>query len=148
MVKQALALSRISLLLVAVYWPLLFLATHTPVSASPVSLNSLDKIVHFGAFFVLAVLVAFFLFVKGRRTRNWMIGIFAGLCVYAAVDELLQIPVGRYCDPADWVADVLGIAAGLTCFLLVANRATSKRRDDMATNGAVAGSECSEGAEV
>jgi VanZ family protein len=33
--------------------------------------------------------------------------------VYGALDELLQIPVGRHCDLWDWVADMGGVAAVL-----------------------------------
>jgi len=35
------------------------------------------------------------------------------LATYGAVDELLQIPVGRTCDIADWVFDLLGGSLGV-----------------------------------
>ncbi len=128
MVKQALALSRISLLLVTVYWLALFTATHTPLSVPPVGGCFTDKILHFTAYLLLAVLLGVFCFVTGRRTRGWMLAIFLGICVYGIVDELLQIPVGRSCEVADWIADVLGAATGLLCLWLVTTLAVLGQR--------------------
>jgi VanZ family protein len=38
--------------------------------------------------------------------------------VYGALDEMTQTPVNRVCDINDWLANVLGIVAGLLAFRL------------------------------
>jgi VanZ family protein len=80
-------------------------------SSIPVDLAAgLDKVAHFGAYAVLGVLLA-----HGQRESaiapSWALAL--GLA-YAATDEWHQSFVpGRSADPADWVADALGVAAGL-----------------------------------
>lgn len=75
--------------------------------------GGLDKVVHFGAYAVLGVLLAYGA-VQSRLTMRWPVLI--GLA-YAASDEIHQAFVpGRSPDVADWTADALGVAAG--CFVL------------------------------
>jgi VanZ family protein len=47
------------------------------------------------------------------------IGVVVGLAVYGALDELTQIPVGRYADVYDWLADCAGALAGVAAFAAV-----------------------------
>lgn len=75
--------------------------------------NGLDKAAHFGAFAILGALLAHGALASRLR---YLWPVLVGL-LYAASDELHQqfVP-GRAPDPADWVADALGVAAG--CFIL------------------------------
>ena len=99
----------------AVYWSALFVLTHLPVPPSLPDVEDADKIAHFGAYAILACLLALSrpLTHRAAGAAVWMVGI---LALYAAVDELLQTPVGRECEFWDWVADVAGVVAGLALF--------------------------------
>lgn len=94
------------------YLLLMFAATHYP-KPEQISPQVSDKLLHFCAYAGLAVLVVAALHV--RRRLGWRaLGLTAlGCAVYGALDELLQIPVGRHCDLWDWVADMGGVAAVL-----------------------------------
>ena len=94
--------------LLALYWIALFMGTHSPVPPSEVALpEGSDKLIHFVAYFGLACLLGLF-----RGTQKWASS-FAIIAVFAMIDELLQIPVGRSCDVADGLADWLGAAIGI-----------------------------------
>jgi len=113
---------RGALLLIA-YWLLLFIATHTPKSRLPVSLDIWDKAGHFGAYLLLAILV---FAVVARRGWSWSArcwSVVGGLVVYGAIDEWLQgfIP-GRQPDLLDFSANVLGIATGIAVYSVVVAR--------------------------
>jgi VanZ family protein len=103
------------------YLAALFVSTHIPMPEG--SLSSSDKWCHFGgyALLTLCVLAGWELSIGVLEARHyfavWLVGV-----LYAAFDEVTQIPVGRQCDPNDWMADVLGIVAGLLAFR-VARRA-------------------------
>lgn len=67
-----------------------------------------DLLVHFGVFFVLALLLLWGL---GPR-RLWLVVLLA--IAYAAFDELRQLHLpGRHADWLDFSADVLAVAAGV-----------------------------------
>lgn len=91
-----------------------------------------DKLLHFGAFGLLAVLVT--LWVLTTRKLNWKtaIGIIIGIAIYAAIDECLQmIPfINRTCDLFDWFADMGGCLVGLTLVggAIAIHSALSRRR--------------------
>lgn len=90
------------------YWVFLFCVTHFPklqLDAPPGS----DKVVHIGAYAVLAFLVWQFSATFGPLSRSFAPRAAAGLLVYAAFDELTQPLVGRGADLWDWLADGLGI---------------------------------------
>lgn len=71
---------------------------------------------HGAAFAGLALLLTWTTY--GRfRTFGHHLGFVLGIIgLYGALDELLQIPVGRSCEFGDWVADVLGASLGFTLF--------------------------------
>lgn len=106
----------IVLFALATYWLALAIGTHIPVDNVP-NVPASDKALHFGAYFGLAVLVNAALLVCGRN-QSWLT-VIIGLAFYGAVDEWLQIPVGRSCEFADWVADVAGVIAGTAAFKTV-----------------------------
>lgn len=108
-----------------IYWLVLFVATTLPSERLP-SIGFSDKINHFFAYFILAVLVNLtliyqrksrFLFVKAQ-IATIVICLF-----YGAVDELHQMLVpGRFAETWDWVADALGAYAGVLIVYFLINR--------------------------
>ena len=85
--------------------------------------NGMDKVLHFLAYGGLALLLGIW-----RGPERWMSS-FAIIAVYAVVDELLQIPVGRSCEVADGVADWLGATAGGLLAWAVSRRFAGKASD-------------------
>jgi VanZ family protein len=97
----------------------MFVGTHMPARAEAF-LASADKILHFSAYFSLAM----FLLISGELTLGSLkpihfFSVWLACTLYGAMDEITQIPVGRECDVADWVCDVLGAIAALTVFRIV-----------------------------
>jgi VanZ family protein len=99
-----------------VFLLMIFAGTHIPVQAEAF-LASSDKLLHFLAYFSLAM----FLLISGELTLGPLkpihfFSVWLACTLYGAMDEITQIPVGRECDVADWVCDVLGAVAALTVF--------------------------------
>lgn len=96
----------------AIYWGLLFTATHLPGSVfegipRP---ESSDLVVHFAAYTGLSLLLARCLGSRaGRLGWVFLIGV-----TYAAVDELLQPFTRRHASWWDFLADVAGILVAIT----------------------------------
>jgi VanZ family protein len=107
-----------------VYWLILFMATSLPVEKLP-SIGFSDKVNHFLAYFILAILVnltliyqrkSHFLFSKAPAV-TFVICIF-----YGAIDEIHQMFVpGRFAETIDWFADAIGAAAGILVINLLIN---------------------------
>jgi VanZ family protein len=98
------------------FWVLLFGLTHWPKPPPLGHIPESDKVMHFIAYFTLA-LAGGRLWLAQRRTltAGWIIvwwGVYAG---YAAIDELLQeLPfIHRSCELGDWLADIVGVSAAL-----------------------------------
>ena len=97
----------------------LITATHIPSTSVP-RLTFGDKVYHFGAYAGLSViLLAAWELSRGRLAARHYFGFWLAATLFAAADELTQIPVGRSCDVDDWAADVLGVVAGVLLFRLV-----------------------------
>ena len=109
---------RIAIVALLFYWTLLFIGTHIPANAVLGKLHASDKLLHAAAFAGLAFLMAWA--ISTDRTRIHKNTVFAAIvCViYAAVDEILQIPVGRTADWKDFVADCVGICMGLSTYTI------------------------------
>jgi len=94
-----------------IYWLILFIATTTPVERLP-SIGFTDKINHFIAYFILAVLVNLTLIYQRKFRLLFEKASIATIIIclfYGAVDELHQILVpGRFAETLDWVADASG----------------------------------------
>ena len=88
-------------------WIAMAVGTHLPPKPDTGEV-SLDKPLHFGAFFGLAGLLAVVLWQRGRSI--WLA--VPILLAYALVDELSQVPFGREADPWDFVCDAAGILLG------------------------------------
>ncbi|MCU0414156.1 MAG: VanZ family protein [Ignavibacteriaceae bacterium] len=108
-----------------IYWLVLFTATTIPVERLP-SVGFSDKINHFLAYFILAILVNLTLIYQ-RRSRflfkKAQIATIVICLFYGAVDELHQLLVpGRFAETWDWVADALGAFAGVLLIYFLVNR--------------------------
>lgn len=99
------------------YWITIFILTTIPADVIPQFFNAQDKLEHFGAYFVLAILLNLALYFQKRFS---MIAgksfLFTALFVagYGAIDELHQLFIpGRVCDFFDWTSDTIGGIIGM-----------------------------------
>ena len=91
-----------------VYTGVLIYLTHMPTDdLAPPPIMFFDKLVHFGLYGLWGGMAG--LMLRGRFARGWLL---AGLCLGAA-DEITQPYFQRTADWADWVADGVGVVAGL-----------------------------------
>lgn len=111
----------------AILWAVVLFALSSRPTL-PVGLGGgLDKVAHFGAFAVLGFLLA-----RAAIASNLSIvwPLLIGL-VYAASDEIHQYFVpGRHPDPADWLADALGVT--VACFFVYRRRFRRSATRDVA----------------
>ena len=77
-----------------------------------------DKTLHSLSFTILAGLLSWTLNGLIRGVVRHCAIVLLIIAVYGAIDELLQIPVGRHCDFGDWLADLRGGVVGLALFYL------------------------------
>ncbi len=106
---------RRSRVLLAIYWPLLAVATHYPeseIETLDLGSSGLDRPVHVACFVLLTILL---LYAQGRqrhRNRGPHALLIAALTagVYAVVDELTQGWFGRSVEMTDLLANYAGIA--------------------------------------
>jgi VanZ family protein len=102
----------------------MFLATHLPVQRVMEQLPASDKHLHLGAYAVLGFALPWWSSgtIRKQHWRSqwhpWLL--YALLLSYAAIDELLQIPVGRSAEWGDWLADAAGAAIGIAIGSFVA----------------------------
>jgi len=97
---------------IAGYWLMMFIATHLPPSSGVSSMPVSDKSQHLTAFFLLGLLLP--LWNTSPLTVRRAVKLFLLIITYAALDELLQAPVGRTPEWLDWVADAVGACVGLS----------------------------------
>ncbi len=107
------------LMMLAGYWSALFYLTHTPPSKLPrlPRIRMIDKWAHFLAYSGLAFLFLCSLKYRQKESLGSLKLTFGFLAIYGALDELLQIPVGRTASLYDFAADLAGIVFG--CLLAV-----------------------------
>ena len=108
---------RLAVIALAAYWTAIFIGTHLP--KMPKALPSVnDKVMHFTAFFGLAMLLCY----CPTSTRVWRrFPIIVAMClVYACVDELTQSLVrGRHSDVMDFLADAAGTLTAVILYATV-----------------------------
>jgi VanZ family protein len=96
----------------------LFTFTLMPIPELVYRANVSDKWLHFLAYMNLFFLLWFSFFpdkkANWRKPAVWLI--FLGAVISGAADELSQPYTGRTCDILDFVADAVGIFAGLVIF--------------------------------
>lgn len=106
------------------YWIVLFTATTLPGKDLP-DLGFSDKIQHFSAFFVLAVLLNLALIYQRKSYflfKNASIATIIITLSYGAFDEIHQLFIsGRYADIRDWLADSAGVIIGILLLNLLKN---------------------------
>lgn len=100
------------------FWTALFIGTHIPTIPQQLDVVS-DKQLHTAAFAGLSFLVALASAARGHFSLYRVPVLFLVIVIYAAVDELLQIPVHRHADVRDWMADTLGTVIGFTSFAML-----------------------------
>ena len=111
-----LTLRRVVPALTVLYWLALFVATHLPAGRLPI-VPVTDKTLHFVTYAILAAGMCLSLHLMHRSDAVLPV-LIIGLA-YGAIDEWLQIPVGRTCEIADWYADAAGVAAGVIVMSLI-----------------------------
>ncbi len=105
----------INLTILTSYCSLIFYLSSRSSIPAPLLFPHQDKIIHFGAYFVMAVL-AWRLFKDfcSFKTAIWLSFCFCSL--YGISDEWHQAYVpGRDADVLDWLADSMGAATALCC---------------------------------
>jgi TRAP-type uncharacterized transport system fused permease subunit len=115
--EEIVAVFRLTTVALAAYWLAIFIATHLPARSLP-KLSS-DKLYHMLAFGGLAFLLAWCLPITRRGMAMHLLLVSAIVLAYACLDEWSQqFAAGRSSDWKDVVADGVGSAVGLLCFLV------------------------------
>ena len=108
-----------------IYWVILFTATSLPVERLP-SIGFTDKINHFIAYFILAVLLNLTLIYQRKSQLLFEKAPISTIVIclfYGALDEVHQLFVpGRSAETLDWVADALGTTAAVLLIYFLINR--------------------------
>lgn len=109
----------------ALLWAALIFALSSRPSL-PLPGSGLDKLAHFGTYAVLGL----FLGRGGAASSVPVVGIVLLGWLYGASDEVHQhfVP-GRSPELLDWVADALGVAAGVASYQLLRRRFRRAHRD-------------------
>lgn len=109
-------MSRAPWVAVVAWAAVILVATSLPGRVLPPAFPHADKLVHLASYGVLGALVARALRTGGARAPSPRVfaAAAATLALFAAGDEWHQqfVP-GRSADRADWLADMIGAAAGL-----------------------------------
>ena len=113
-----------------IYWLVLLTATSLPGKDLP-NLGVSDKLEHFTAYFILAVILNLALIVQNKYSLlKLKSSIFTIIIIgsYAALDELHQLFIpGRSCDIKDWAADFIAACIGVSVIFLI--RVKSRNRN-------------------
>ncbi len=106
---------RYILLSLGIYWPALFVLTHTPVLAIAGQSGMSDKTMHGLAYLVLAFFVWLAISpyqkIQWNQKKVWLV--IAAIACYGVADEWLQSLVGRQMELKDFLGDLLGMAITL-----------------------------------
>ena len=93
-------------------------AAYVAASLGELPIHS-DKGMHLIAYAGLSFLLLLWISTIRKLEFRHFVIVFAVTALYAAADELLQIPVNRTCDVYDAFADCLGSALGLLSAVMV-----------------------------
>ncbi|MGI9457940.1 MAG: VanZ family protein [Aeoliella sp.] len=109
---------RVWLAALVIYWTVLFVTTHSPNDMPIMAGGRVDKVMHFAAFGLLALLLVRVVQLRGiRLTTRTLVVLWMVIAVYGVADELLQPLVGRSCHLYDWLADVVGAACAIWLYV-------------------------------
>ncbi len=108
--------SKLTLISIIIYWPVIFLLTHTPLPKVAYQANLSDKSLHFMVYFILAFLlwgtIRPYKKVAWGKSTVWII--LAVIVLYGVLDEWLQgFVTGRTADTHDLLADLAGALSSL-----------------------------------
>ncbi len=107
-----------------IYWMVLLTATSLPSQDLP-KVGVSDKIEHFSAYLILAVLLNLTLLVQNKfeTLRKYpSLSTLTIIAFYALIDELHQLFIpGRDCEALDWVADFIGAILGIILINIILN---------------------------
>jgi VanZ family protein len=107
-----------------IYWMILFVATTLPSKDLP-TVHVSDKIEHFTAYFILAVLLNLAMMFQNKyiyiKRKAWLFTLVI-IMTYAGLDEIHQLFIpGRDCELFDWIADSSGVLLGIGLVKLLVN---------------------------
>jgi VanZ family protein len=109
--------------LFAAYWLLMFLATHLPMPHVESAPRFTDKVVHLVMYAGFTFLLSLWIMSKKPESPHLKWLVLGTAVVYAALDELLQVPLeSRSADVWDFMMDVIGAALGLLLFAAVRSK--------------------------
>ena len=101
---------------VILYMGIIFYLSHQPSVPLPMKFPHQDKVMHFGAYFILAITLAHAIYPAGHKRRFWLALVIASL--YGVSDEIHQMFVpGRDASALDWLADTSGAWLGAFLYL-------------------------------
>lgn len=107
---------RLGVVVLAFYWVLIFVGTHLP-SVAGIAPRVNDKVMHFGAYFLLGALLCY-ITTSTRLPQRFAMIAGVGL-LYAAVDEFTQSFVpGRTSDVKDFFADAAGLFTAIAFYAI------------------------------
>lgn len=108
---------RLVTVVLVLYWIALFTGTHMP-RPPKVGLPYADKVQHFAAFFILALLLC--QAIPAQRLGRKLLVVLAIAIPYAAFDEWTQgFTATRTVDINDFYANTAGILAGVSLYALI-----------------------------
>lgn len=119
-------LQRIAWTLAAFYAAFHFVMTHIPPGTVPTP-RVRDKTLHFLSYGLIGGLLYAALWLGGATIARAAILVLTITAIFGALDELLQAPVGRTPEFADWVVDLAAALVAVTCFSLL--RAIMRKSD-------------------
>ncbi len=107
---------KLTILILAIYWPAFFVLTHIPIPESIRRAHVSDKCLHVLGYMVLTFLL-WYAFkpqrkVRWREASPWLVVLV--VLLYGIADEVIQGFVGRSCDVRDLAADMIGAIVGLS----------------------------------
>ncbi len=112
---------KLTIAMLILYWPVIFIATHVPVKqVFGVPANS-DKFLHFIAYAALTFLLWFSIILDNKKFFAWRkIAIMVTIvCLYGIADEFLQKFVSRGCDVFDLAADISGMVFAMVMVVVL-----------------------------
>ena len=109
--------TKVLLIPLILYWLLIFIGTSLPSDELSTMIEIGDKLKHFLAYFILAILLGLNLHFQDKWKSisiNYLIFTFIICTTYGVLDELHQMLVpNRSAEFYDWIADLLGSSIGV-----------------------------------
>lgn len=108
-----------------IYWLIIFIGTSLPSTSYVDVFEISDKLKHFSAYLVLAILLALNLHFQAKWkgiAQNYLISTFIICTFYGLIDEIHQMLVpNRSAEFLDWLADLSGTLIGILVIRIFIN---------------------------